>query len=99
VALRNRAGAAMTCGVRVSVSTGEALGGDVFGGQEARAASAAGDGSPRGPVVLVRHAAFVREPSSFWKRRNRSVSSRRRSSGAPAPSGVAEEAVPEKQRK
>jgi hypothetical protein len=34
-------------------STGEVSGCDASGGQEARAASAAGDGSPRGPVVLT----------------------------------------------
>jgi hypothetical protein len=39
-------------------STGEASGSEVFGGQEARAASAAGEGSPRGPVVLVRQERF-----------------------------------------
>jgi hypothetical protein len=36
---------------------------DVAVGQEARAASAAGDGSPRGPGVLAR-GAFLRERSS-----------------------------------
>jgi hypothetical protein len=45
------------------VSTGEVSGSDVFGGQEARAASAAGDGSPRGPVVLTGSGSW-RKPSS-----------------------------------
>jgi hypothetical protein len=44
-------------------STGEASGCNASVGQEARAASAAGDGSPRGPVVLT-GGAFLREPSS-----------------------------------
>jgi hypothetical protein len=42
---------------------------DVSGGQEARAASAAGDGSPRGPGVLS-GAEFLRKLSSAgWHRR------------------------------
>jgi hypothetical protein len=43
--------------------TGETSGCDVPGGQEARAASAAGDGSPRGPGVLA-GGSFPLEPSS-----------------------------------
>jgi hypothetical protein len=44
-------------------STGEASGSEVIGGHEARAASAAGDGSPRGPVVQT-SSGYSREPSS-----------------------------------